>query len=80
MVTFQTELQTYENALPAMLKESDGKFVVIRGTEVCKVLPTYEEALDWAYDRFGLERFFVKQINAEEAIAHFSRDLGPCGA
>jgi hypothetical protein len=80
MLLFQQEMQAFESALPKMLEESDGQFVVIRGPKVCKVLPTYEAALTWAYDHFGLEGFFVKQISAEEPVAHFSRDLGPCGA
>lgn len=79
MLTLQRELQTYESELSSMLEEDDGKFVVIRGTEVCQVLPTYDAALTWAYERFGLERFLVKQINAEEPVAHFSRDIGTCG-
>ena len=80
MVTCQTELQTYKAELPNLLPANDGKFVVIRGNQVLDFFPTYEEALDWAYENFGLDGFFVKQISEEEPIAHFSRDLGTCGA
>lgn len=80
MLTLQRELQTFESELPNMLEENDGKFVVIHGAEVCNVLPTYEAALTWAYDRFGLDRFLVKQVDADEPVAHFSRDIGQCGA
>lgn len=75
MLTFQQELRAYEAALPRMLEESDGKYVVIRGSQICNVLLTYDEALNWAYDQFGLERFFVKQINATQQVAHFSRNF-----
>jgi hypothetical protein len=76
MLTFQQELRAYEAALPRMLEEDDGKFVVIQGDKVRKVLLTYEDALNWAYDQFGLARFLVKQIDSQEQVAHFSRDLG----
>ena len=55
------------------------KGVVIRGAQVLELFQTYEEALEWAYEKFGLDGFFVKQISEEEPIAHFSRDLGTCG-
>lgn len=80
MLTLHRELETFEAELAEMLRDNDGKFAVIHGREVCKVLPTYEAALNWAYDTFGLDRFMVKQINAEEQVAHFSRDIGTCGA
>jgi hypothetical protein len=79
MLLFQQEIKAFESALPKMLEDCDGQFVVIQGSEVFKVLPTYEAAIEWGYDRFGLDRFFVKQISAEEPVAHFSRDLGTCG-
>jgi hypothetical protein len=77
MLMLQNEQRAYEALLPQMLEEHDGKFVVIQDGDAHKVLGTYEEALNWAYDHFGLKPFFVKQINAEEHVAHFSRDLGP---
>lgn len=80
MLTLEAELKTYEASLPDMLKGCEGQYVVICGDEICKVLPTYDEALSWAYDTFGLQRFFVKQVNAIEPVAHFSRDVGPCAS
>ncbi len=80
MHSLDADLQAYEAALPKMLTKNEGKFVVVHGGEICEIFPTYERALNWAYDQFGLDRFFVKQIAAEEATAHFSRDIGPCGA
>jgi hypothetical protein len=74
MLEFQAEIQAFEAALPGLLQEHDGKFAVIRGDEVePQVFPTYEAALDWGYDRFGLERFFVKQITDKAHATHFMR-------
>ncbi|MDM0019649.1 hypothetical protein [Variovorax saccharolyticus] len=75
-VDLQTEFQTYCARLPEMLTKHDGQFVVIRGADPVHYARTYEGALDWAYQKFGLERFFVKKVTEDLAAAHFTRDLG----
>jgi hypothetical protein len=78
MVELQQELQTYRDKLPAMLPAHNGHFVVIRGAQPVHFSLTYEEALTWAYEKFGLDQFFVKRVAEDHAVAHFTRDLGPC--
>ncbi|CAA2101355.1 hypothetical protein VVAX_01208 [Variovorax paradoxus] len=78
MVELRAELQTFWNRLPNMVSRHNGQYVVIKGAKVEHFDPTYEGALSWAYDKFGLEQFFVKKVSEEEAVAHFSRDVGPC--
>lgn len=74
MLEFQTEVRAFEAALPKLLERYDGQYAVIHGGEVLEtVFPTYEAALRWGYDRFGLERFYVKQINDKEHTTHFMR-------
>jgi hypothetical protein len=72
------ELRAYEAALPAMLEHHAGEFVVIHGFSVEAYFSTYAAALEWAYEKFGLEPFFVKRVAAGANIVHFTRDLGPC--
>ena len=61
------------------LKNHAGEYVVINGTNIAHFSATYEAALDWAYDAFGLDgSFFVKLVAADQNVAHFTRDLGPC--
>lgn len=72
------ELQTYESALAGMLSKHDGEYVVIRGDKIEHFFADYAAALNWAYETFGLERFFVKKVAADQDIAHFTRDFGPC--
>lgn len=76
--TLQQELQIYEEVLPSLLKTHMGEYVVIRGNTVQHFEKTYEAALNWAYQQFGLDQFFVKQVDSEKCVAHFTRDLGPC--
>jgi hypothetical protein len=78
MHTLEVEDRVFEEALPDLLKGAQGQWVVIKGSEIKQVLPSYEAALRWAYDAFGLEPFFVKEVAAVEAVAHFSRHIGPC--
>ncbi len=78
MLPLQTEMQTYQAQLPGMLGNHDGQFVVIRGSDLAHFSDSYEEALRWAYETFGLSSFFVKKVAADQGLAHFTRDLGPC--
>jgi hypothetical protein len=74
MLEFQTEIRAFAAALPKLLEQHDGEYAVIRGSSVePQTFPTYEAALGWAYDRFGLERFFVKQITEKSHATHFMR-------
>lgn len=80
MSTLQVEVQTYNNALESLLPASMGKFALIRGRDLVSTFDSYEDALKSAYERFGLEHFFIKQIAPEENIAFFTRDLFACPA
>jgi hypothetical protein len=72
------EFQAYNRLLPTIVQEHAGKYVVIKDSELKHFSDTYEDALDWAYGTFGLERFFVKKVAPDHDVAHFTRDLGPC--
>jgi hypothetical protein len=74
MLEFQTEVRAFEAALPKLLERYDGQYAVIHDGEVqAEVFPTCEEALGWGYERFGLEPFYVKQINDKAHTTHFTR-------
>lgn len=74
VVDFRAEIEAFEAALPSLLKAHGGEYVIIRGTDVApQTFRTYEEALGWGYDHFGLERFFVKQIADRSHATHFMR-------
>ncbi len=75
LVTERPELRAYQTALPDLMKHHKGQFAVIRGDRIAGCFDTHDEAMDWAYDEFGLEPFFLKRISEEENVAHFIRDL-----
>lgn len=78
MAELGTELRVYREQLPSMLRSHDGDFVVIKDARTVHFSSTYEDALNWAYDTFGLENFFVKKVAVDQDVARFTRDLGPC--
>ena len=75
-MALETELQTYKAKLPELLA-SEGKFVLIHGTEVVEVYGTYEDAIKEGYAKFSLNPFLVKQIESTEQVHLISRLL-PC--
>lgn len=78
MPSLQSAFDTYLALLPDMLAKHNGQYVVIKDDQVAHYSDTYEHALDWAYDAFGLEDFFVKKVASDKDVVHFTRDLGPC--
>lgn len=72
--SFATELAAYDRKLPELLGDV-GRFVLIKGEEVAGIFDTYQDAVSVGYERFKLDRFFVKQIAPAERIAFFARDL-----
>ena len=76
MLTFQAEIDAFREALPQLLADHhEGEYAVLKSCAVEYVCPTYEDALRWAYARYGLdESFFVKQVlTSPEQVTHFRR-------
>ena len=74
----KTELDTYLRHKDELVRESEGKYVVVHGDEVVGVWDTYEDALRAGYEKVGLEPFLVKQVRSIEQVHFFFRDLIPC--
>ena len=76
-MALEKEQATYARELPKLLA-SEGKHVLIRGDEVIGTYDTYNDALQIGYDKFGLNPFLVKRIQAVEQAHYFTRDISPC--
>ncbi len=76
-MSLDRELNTYERELPSLLTD-EGKYVLIRGDAVVSTYASYEDAIKAGYEKFGLDPFLVKQIQAIEQIQCFSRPIAPC--
>ena len=71
------ELAVYRRNLKDWSSRS-GEFVLIRGEEVGGFYTSYDDALQAGYEKFGLESFFVKQINVVEQADFVTRFIEPC--
>lgn len=75
-MALEKELATYKAKL-SELKEHEGKFVLIHGDDVVDFFAAYEDAIKAGYQKFSLEPFLVKQINAVETVQHVTRHVLP---
>jgi hypothetical protein len=78
-MALEREMETYKNKLPEW-KGSEGKFVLIHGSDVIDTFTSYEDAIKEGYSRFKLEPFLVKQIQTIEQVQFVSRLVAPCPA
>jgi hypothetical protein len=76
-MSLEKEQATYVRELAGLLPNI-GKYVLIQGDTVVGVYSEYEAALGAGYDKFGLDPFMVKKIQAIEQTQSFTRDISPC--
>jgi len=74
---FEEELRTFESRKDELVAQGEGKYVLIRGSDIAGIWTTYEDALQAGYQKFGLQGFFVRKIERIEGIHTFSRDISP---
>ncbi len=76
-MALEKELETYQRKLQE-LQGQEGKFALIQG-EQTDIFETYEAAISAGYQKYKLEPFLVKQIQAVEQVQFVTRFLGlPC--
>ncbi len=71
----QTELKTYERHRDELLGKSEGKYVLVHGTEIAGVFDSKQDAIEQGYERFGNVPFLVKQILKVETPHNFVSNL-----
>lgn len=75
-MALEKELATYKAKLPE-LKAQAGRFVLIHGDDVIDTFSSYDDAIKDGYEKFGLEPFLVKRIEAVEQSCFISRFVPP---
>ena len=70
-----TEIQTYEQQRENLLGTSEGKFVLIHGTQVVGIFDSKMDAIAAGYQQFGNVPFLVKQIEKIETRQNFVSNL-----
>jgi hypothetical protein len=76
MMALENELKTYD-ANVSKWTDQAGKYVLIHGEEVVDFFAAYEDAIKAGYQKFGLDQFLVKQINAVGAVQYITRHVLP---
>jgi hypothetical protein len=79
-MALEKELATYKSKLPGLKENNEGKFVLIHGEDVIGVFDSYEDAMKIGYEKFKLETFLVKKIEAVEQAQFVTRFVNPCSA
>jgi len=75
-MALEKEMATYEANVNKWTDQA-GKFVLIHGEDVVDFFAAYEDALKAGYQKFGLDQFLVKQINAVGAAQYITRHVLP---
>src|SRR5690242_3460705 len=64
------ELDTYQREFPRLLTEGqEGRWILIKGSEVISTWDTFNDAVQVGYDRFGHTPFLVQQVRAQQPTA-----------
>jgi hypothetical protein len=76
-MALEKELETYQKKLQD-LQAQEGKFALVHDDQM-DIFETYESAISAGYQKYKLEPFLVKQIQAVEQVQFVTRFLGlPC--
>lgn len=67
-IRLEHELRYYEALKPELLRESEGKFVVIKGDTVAGVFDSFESGYLAGNERFGDTDFLVKHVLSKEPV------------
>lgn len=78
-MALEREMETFtKNA--AEMQGHEGKFVLIHGDTIVDFFTSYEDAIKAGYQRFALEPFLVKQVQAVTHAQFISRLFDPLTA
>jgi len=67
-MALEKELALFAKMKPDLLKNYEGKFVLIRGEEFLGAFDSVENAYSEGVRRFGREGFLVKKVTEQEEI------------
>jgi hypothetical protein len=72
MTTFQAELAYFDAHMAELLRDAQGKYALIRGSELVGIFDTDNAAVRAGFQRFGNEAFLVKHIVEAEVPLNFT--------
>ncbi len=69
------ELKTYEKHKQDLIKSSNGKYVLIKGSEIIGTYESQRDAINTGIEKFGNTPFLVKKIEEIEQRQNFTSNL-----
>jgi hypothetical protein len=76
-MALETEIGAFRRELPNMLSEHDGQFALVHGDLVDSFYITEDEAYEAGCQRFGLDPFLVRRVEASEPVSYSFLDIHP---
>jgi hypothetical protein len=77
LAPLRAEIETYYRELPRLLEQGEeGRYAVVKGNTVHCAWDTYRDALQYGYDRFGMEQFLVQVVDGR-FLDTMSKWFGP---
>jgi hypothetical protein len=64
--SLEENLKFFEEKLPGLLETDEGRFAVGRAGDNFTCWDTYGDAIQYGYERYGLNPFLVKQVERFE--------------
>jgi len=71
----EVELVTYEKNRDDLIGKAEGKYVLIKGSEIAGIFDTEGDTTRMGYQKFGNVPFLVKQIVKVEVPVYFTSNL-----
>jgi hypothetical protein len=68
---FETELRTFNEQLPELAARAEGKYALIRGTEIADIYESRDAAIHAGYELFGSSPFLVKQCSYDRHNTYY---------
>ena len=65
------EIETYKKNKEELVAKHNGKFVLIKGTNIIDVYDTQKDAVKIGLDKFGNTPFLVKKVEEIEPVQNF---------
>jgi len=67
-MAFEVEIERYNELLPELLQDNNGKFVVIKGRELLGVFDSNDDAYEAGLNQYGLTGFLLRPVREKQQV------------
>jgi hypothetical protein len=78
---FENELKTFKKNLAELREQNPlGGFVVIKDSDILGVWVSRQDALTEGFKKYGNVPYLIKNINEQDFVLNFSREVFSCAS